>query len=158
MAVAAEENGVGRVRLRRMPDASGASPEAFVLDAVEPGSRVGTDGWPSHSQLHSLGYRHRKAATDGDPERIDQHFPRVHRVAALLKCWPLRTHQGAVRKRHPDLNLDEFTFRFNRRNSRSRGLPFYRLLQQAILNAPAPECALIARSRARSAARGASKG
>jgi hypothetical protein len=28
--------------------------------------------------------------------------------------------------------LDEFTFRFNRRNSRARGMLFYRLLQQAV--------------------------
>ena len=160
VAVAAEEDGdgIGRIRLRRMPDASAASVEAFILDAVEPGSRVRTDGWPSYSQLHSLGYRHRKAVTGGDPERIDQHFPRVHRVAALLKRWLLGTHQGAVRMRHLDYYLDEFTFRFNRRTSRSRGLLFYRLLQQAVLTAPAPERALIARSRARSAARGASKG
>ena len=33
---------------------------------------------------------------------------------------------------HLDYYLDEFTFRFNRRMSRSRGQLFYRLLQQAV--------------------------
>ena len=160
VAVAAEEDGdgIGRIRLRRVPDASAARLEAFILDAVEPGSRVRTDGWSSYSQLQALGYRHRKAVTGGDPKRIDKHFPRVHRVAALLKRWLLGTHQGAVGKSHLNYYLDEFTFRFNRRTSRSRGLLFYRLLQQAVVTAPAPESALIARSRARTAAQGASRG
>ena len=160
VAVAAEEDGdgIGRIRLRRVPDASAARLEAFILDAVEPGSRVRTDGWATYSQLQALGYRHRKALTGGDPKRIDKHFPRVHRVAALLKRWLPGTHQGAVGKSHLNYYLDEFTFRFNRRTSRSRGLLFYRLLQQAVVTAPAPESALIARSRARTAARGASRG
>ena len=34
--------------------------------------------------------------------------------------------------------LDEFTFRFNRRNSRARGMLFYRLLQQAVDTDPHP--------------------
>jgi hypothetical protein len=34
---------------------------------------------------------------------------------------------------HLEYYLDEFTFRFNRRTSKARGLLFYRLLQQAAL-------------------------
>ena len=39
--------------------------------------------------------------------------------------------------------LDEYTFRFNRRSSTSRGLLFYRLLQQAVDTDPHPlaDCA-----------------
>ena len=51
------------------------------------------------------------------------------RVASLLKRWLLGTHQGAVSHEYLDYYLDEFTFRFNRRTSRSRGKLFYRLLQ-----------------------------
>ena len=65
-------------------------------------------------------------------------LPKVHRVAYLLKRWLLVTHQGAVSLRHLDYYLDEFTFRFNRRRSRSRGKLFYRLLQQALVVEPAP--------------------
>ena len=39
--------------------------------------------------------------------------------------------------------LDEFTFRFNRRTSRARGLLFYRLLQQAAGPDPHPLSELI---------------
>ena len=79
VAVAAEEAGagIGRIRLRHVPDALAASLKAFILEAVEPGSSVRTDGWSSYSQLHVLGYRHRKAVTRGDPQRLDRDFPRV---------------------------------------------------------------------------------
>ena len=53
-------------------------------------------------------------------------------MISLLKRWLLGTHQGAVSHEHLDYYLDEFTFRFNRRSSRSRGKLFYRLLQQAV--------------------------
>ena len=65
-------------------------------------------------------------------------LPRVHRIASLLKRWLLGTHQGAVSDQHLDYYLDEFTFRFNRRRSRARGLLFYRLLTQALNVDPAP--------------------
>ena len=66
----------------------------------------------------------------------DDLLPLVHRVAALLKRWLVGTHQGAVRPSHLAYYLDEFTFRFNRRTSRSRGKLFYRLLQQAVAVEP----------------------
>jgi len=50
----------------------------------------------------------------------------------------LGTHQGAVSPEHLDYYLDEFTFRFNRRESKRRGLLFYRLLEQAVDTGPAP--------------------
>lgn len=65
-------------------------------------------------------------------------LPRVHRIASLVKRWLLGTHQGAVRREHLDYYLDEYTFRFNRRTSRSRGKLFFRLLQQAVQVDPVP--------------------
>lgn len=70
-------------------------------------------------------------------------LPRVHRVAALLKRWLLAVHQGGVRADQLDFYLDEFTFRFNRRDSLARGLLFYRLLYQAVRTEPHPYGALI---------------
>jgi hypothetical protein len=46
------------------------------------------------------------------------------------------THQGAVSKKYLDYYLDEYTFRFNRRSSQSRGLLFYRLMQHAVALQP----------------------
>ena len=66
-----------------------------------------------------------------DSDVGDNLLPKSHLVASLLKRWLLGTYQGAVRPVHLDYYLDEYTFRFNRRTSRSRGKLFYRLLQQA---------------------------
>jgi carotenoid cleavage dioxygenase-like enzyme len=70
-------------------------------------------------------------------------LPRVHRVISLLKRWLLGTHQGAIAQEHLDDYLDEFTFRFNRRTSKSRGKLFYRLAQQAVQTDPAPFATLV---------------
>ena len=62
-----------------------------------------------------------------DTDVGDNLLPKSHLVASLLKRWLLGTYQGAVRPVHLDYYLDEYTFRFNRRTSRSRGklfLPF----------------------------------
>jgi hypothetical protein len=63
-------------------------------------------------------------------------MPGVHVVASLLKRWLLGTHQGSVTAQHLDAYLDEFTFRFNRRHSRQRGMLFYRLLENAVVTPP----------------------
>ncbi|MGI9185761.1 MAG: IS1595 family transposase, partial [Solirubrobacteraceae bacterium] len=47
-----------------------------------------------------------------------------------------------------DYYLDEFTFRFNRRRARHRGLLFYRLLEGALAAEPHPYKALIGKSAA----------
>ncbi len=55
VAVAAEEDGrgMGRIRLRRIADASAASLEAFVEEAIQPGSLVHTDGWEGYAGLEN---------------------------------------------------------------------------------------------------------
>jgi hypothetical protein len=74
-------------------------------------------------------------------------MPRVHRAASLLKRWLLGTHQGAVAHQHLPYYLDEFTFRFNRRKSKSRGKLFFRLMQQAVSTPPANYDTLVRRSK-----------
>ena len=127
-----EPRGLGRVRLRRVADVSGASLIPFVCGVVAPGSVVHTDGWRGYNQLGRHGYRHKRSilASSDDPAHVV--MPAVHRVASLLKRWLLGTHQGAVSAKHLNYYLDEFTFRFNRRTSRARGLLFYRLVAQAV--------------------------
>jgi transposase-like protein len=130
--VAAQENEghIGRIRLCRVPDASAESLSQAIQDTVEPGSMVRTDGWGGYGQLTSLGYVHAVVRETG--EVGENLLPLAHRAASLLKRWLLGTHQGAVRASHLDYYLDEFTFRFNRRTSGSRGKLFYRLVQQAV--------------------------
>ena len=140
VVIAAQEDGagIGRIRMRCVPDASAKSLMAFVEDSVEPGSLIHTDGWPAYDSAESKGYRHRVTVLSGKKKSASELLPRVHRVASLLKRWLLGTHQGAVSREHLDYYLDEFTFRFNRRTSKSRGKLFYRLVQQAVAAEPVP--------------------
>jgi len=146
VVVAAEENGLrtGRIRLKSVPDASAESLIPFVKEVVEVGSTVHTDGWEGYSSLEKFGYNHLTTKLTGKHiSAAHVLMPHVHRVSSLLKRWLLGTHQGAVHESHLDYYLDEFTFRFNRRTSKSRGLLFYRLLEQAVVTEPAPYEALI---------------
>jgi len=148
VVVAAQEDGegIGRIRMRRVQDASAGSLRPFVAEAIEPGSVVHTDGWEGYSGVDQQGYIHEVTIRKGSASEL---MPRVHRVVALLKRWLLGTHQGAVSPAHLDYYLDEFTFRFNRRTSRSRGKLFYRLVQQAAAVEPVPYTTMLKYSRGR---------
>jgi transposase-like protein len=125
-----KEGKTARIRLRRVIDASGPSLEGAIKEGVEPGSTVQTDGWGGYRRLSELGYVHeviRKEAALG--ENV---LPKVNRVVSLLKRWLLGTYQGGVHLSHLDYYLDEYTFRFNRRTSHSRGKLFHRLVEQAM--------------------------
>lgn len=149
VAVAAEvrDTAIGRIRLACVRDSSAGSLIPFVKQAVAPGSVVITDGLPSYLGLEATGYVHRQKVIRGSGKDANTLMPRVHRVASLVKRWLLGTHQGRVERTHLPYYLDEFTFRFNRRTSRSRGLLFYRLMEQAVNLGPLPRQALVGGSR-----------
>lgn len=135
--------GMGRIRMRRIPDASAESLVPFVQDSVATGSIVHSDGWLGYLPLESKGYVHEVTFLRGRKKSPSELMPRVHQVVSLLKRWLMGTHQGAVSQEHLDYYLDEFTFRFNRRRSRSRGKLFFRLLQQAVVIEPVPYKSMI---------------
>jgi transposase-like protein len=143
LIVAAQEDGqgIGRIRMRRIPDLKRETLHSFVRESVEPGSVIVTDGWSAYGDL--TGYRHEPRIVKNSGQTASQLLPRVHRVVSLLKRWLLGTHQGAVGQDHLDYYLDEFTFRFNRRTSVFRGKLFYRLVQQAVQVEPKPFRTLI---------------
>ncbi len=142
VVVAAQEaeKGIGRIRMRRVADGAGESLEPAVWEMVEPGSVVRTDAWRGYTGLTELGYQHNVIRKD--PDLGNNLLPLANRVASLLKRWLLGTHQGAVQHSHLEYYLDEFTFRFNRRTSKSRGLLFYRLASQAVDQGPVLETEL----------------
>jgi len=131
-----QPKGFGRIRLQRVTNKSEKAVLPFVFDVIEPGSLVRTDGSEAYRKINRRGYRRERIVMLGAKDPAHVTMPGVHRVAALLKRWLLGTHQGAVQPKQLDYYLDEFTFRFNRRNSRSRGLLFYRMLEQALVTEP----------------------
>ena len=133
------KHGFGRVRMARIADASGAVLLSFIARAVEPGSVICTDGWKGYSGVNARGYQHKATVLSGQgKDAALQELPRVHRIAGLVKRWLQGTHQGRVAPNHLDYYLDEYAFRFNRRNSATRGKLFYRLVQQAVQVDPVP--------------------
>ena len=138
VVIAAEVRGraIGRIRIGSVEDATATNLIAFIQKNIEPGSTVITDGHKGYCSLPSVGYVHDRRIHIGSREDAHSSLPRVHRVTSLIKRWLLGTHQGAVSREHLDTYLTEFTFRFNRRSSRSRGKLFYRLLEQAVVVEP----------------------
>lgn len=128
------ETSTGRIRLARLPDASTLAIADFLEANVEPGSVLFCDDWASYepalAELAGRGLHYTAKTTTLSKTTSKAHLvhPHVHRVASLLKRWLLGTHQGGVADQHLDSYLDEFVFRFNRRNSRNRGLVFWRLV------------------------------
>ncbi len=120
--------GIGRIRLQHIPNASAKSLIGFISTHVTLGSLIRTDGWTGYEPLDAAGYKH---IVVGPTE-----VALAHLIASLLKRWLLGTYQGAVEPSHLDYYLDEYTFRFNRRTSASRGKLFYRLVQQAVITMP----------------------
>jgi transposase-like protein len=132
VAAQVDLQGIGKVRMRRIPDASAASLMPFIQESVAPECVVHTDGWLGYSPLKSKGFAHRITLIKGREDADSEMLPRVHLVIAHLKRWLMGTHQGVVGNKHLDYYLDEFTFGFNRRKSRSRGKLFFGLAQQAV--------------------------
>lgn len=113
IVVAAEEDGtrIGRIRMRRIHDASAGSLIPFIVDSVEPGSVIHTDGWQAYAGLKKKGYQHEVTKLMHQTQSPSQLLPRVHRVVSLLKRWLMGTHQGAVSIEH----LDYYTILMNSR-------------------------------------------
>lgn len=134
-----EPKGFGRIRMGHVPDASGTSLQSFICDVVEKGATIRTDGWTGYRGLSQHGYEHERTvlSASGDPAHVS--MPGVHRIASLVKRWILGTHQGSIVPVHLQSYLEEFTFRFNRRNSESRGLVFRRLIEQSMATEPVTE-------------------
>ncbi|MEX2583850.1 MAG: IS1595 family transposase [Gemmatimonadota bacterium] len=132
VAVELKDRGYGRIRLQRISDVKTTTLEAFVRASVVQGAVCRTDAWTGYRNLSRFGYEHEVINQSASPDPAHVLMPGVHRVASLLKRWLLGTFQGAVSKDHLNYYLDEFTFRFNRRGFSSRGLLFYRLIQQAV--------------------------
>lgn len=135
IAIEVLPKGTGRVRLGIVPNATGKSLLKFVRANIEPGSTIITDGWKGYAQLSRKNYSHivqRHIVAVNDEEML----PNVHRIAALLKRWLLGTHQNYASQERLQKYLDEFTFRYNRRKSNSRGLLFHRIIEQAMIQEP----------------------
>ena len=133
---------IGRIRLKVADTPSSLELVDFARDVVVPGSTIRTDGARMFRVLGNEGYTHEYSTGYNAADR-DAEMPGAHLVSSLLKRWNAGTLHYRMSAKHLPYYLDEFTFRFNRRNSKARGMLFYRLLQQAVNTDPHPLTELI---------------
>jgi hypothetical protein len=132
-----ETGRLGRVRLGLVEQFGGTDQIQFAGDVIAPGSEIHTDGARLYGRLTDHGFVHHATVGFSAPD-LDAVMPGPHLVSSLLKRWIAGTLHYRFSRAHLPYYLDEFTFRFNRRTSRARGILFYRLLQQAVDTDPHP--------------------
>jgi transposase-like protein len=136
--IVAEQNGenIGRTRLAPIKNASSDTINAALCTMVEAGSLITTDGWTGYAKLKDIRCKHKIVRSFSSVG--EDLLPRCHRVASLMKRWIMGTLQGSLSEKHLQDYLNEFTFRFNRRASASRGKLFYRLAEMSVQFKPTP--------------------
>jgi transposase-like protein len=135
VAVERKEKKLGRLRLQVIEDCSGKELANFIQSNVETGSQISTDGWKAYNAIQGLGYDHKQVlqTKTADKESV---LPGVHLIASLIKRLILGTFQGRVEEKYLQRYMDEYVFRFNRRNTKSVGKRFFRIVQQAMTSSP----------------------
>lgn len=127
------ETRAGRCRMCVIPNTKEKTLTKFIRENIAAGSVIWTDANRSYNQSERIGYLRRKTIAKDDPDPL----PTLGRVTTNLKRWLMGTHKGAVRPQHLQAYLNEFVFRFNRRDI--PWIAFNRALGLAALNRPAVE-------------------
>ena len=95
-------------------DRSAKSLETFARESIQPSTHITTDDWSGYDKLASKGYRLTQVPQRGDPAVTEASQPLIHLAFGNLKTWLNGIHHG-VSPQHLPADLNEYTFRFNRR-------------------------------------------
>lgn len=132
--VAAEAN--GRVRLAHADNNDTEACKRFADGEVAADAGVTTDGHAGYNG-QSLGEREHDAVIQTKAERREADAVQAcHWAVSLLKRWLIGTHAGAVRPKHLQAYLDEFTFRHNRRKTVGVARIAARVIQSLVTKPP----------------------
>lgn len=105
----------GRIRLSLIQHADEETIKRFLNDNIQKGSVIGTDGWRGYSKTALRGFIH-NAQVQESSVKAHQLAPHIHRAFSNLKTWLTGTHHG-VEAKYLQGYLDEYVFRFNRRQT-----------------------------------------
>jgi len=143
VAIAVERQGqkLGRVRMQVIENCSASQLIPFVETNVAPNNQISTDGWKGYCGLEKAGYDHHKVMSSHSNNK-ESVLPGVHLVISLVKRVILGTFHGRLDEAYLQRYLDEYTFRFNRRTSKSGGKKFWRIIQMATNSRPITNAAL----------------
>ena len=126
---------LAKIRAKCIESASKTELHSFITDNISEGSTLYRDDWSGYGGIDEVGYTSVIVKTSKAGEEQDK-LPHVHLAISLIDRWILGTYQGRVDDFHLQAYLEEFTFRFNRKTSHSRGWLFYRLVQGAMSTIP----------------------
>ena len=103
--------GLGFARMRVVDGVDGTTVESVIGEDVAAGQKIVTDGWPSYNVVGRMGHEHVRKVS-GKEANADLKW--AHILASNSKAFLLGTFHGISRK-HLQSYLDEFCYRFNRR-------------------------------------------
>ena len=119
VAVEKRGKGSGRARMSVIADFKAATILPFLTQNVAPGATIYTDGLKSFAGLSEAGFKHiarnqplRSELRKGAKSAV----PLADRAIGNLQQWLIGTYHG-VSKAQLQVYLDEFVFRYNRRNT-----------------------------------------
>lgn len=122
----------GRVRMEHSPNLTKQSVKSFADRNIFDDAPVTTDGYRSFSskslgnRTHTRHVQPKKRHFSFDP------LQQAHFALSLFKrCW-IGTYHGAISKKHLQVYLDEFEFRYNRRKTVGVGRIAARLFQSLV--------------------------
>ena len=121
IGVAVERRGTNRsgfIHIEALPAADAEALHGMILEKVQRGSHLHTDGWPSYRGLGHKGFYHYPVTSPGGAAACTT-WPLVHRAIGNLTRWLLGTHRQFC-QRHLDSYAAEFCWRINRRNWNQR--------------------------------------
>ena len=110
IAVAVQEDGrgIGRIRMKRIEDASGESLLPFVEECIA-GQRGAYRGWPGYSGLKKEGYVHQVTVVSRQEQSASELMPRVHRVAPRCSM-PADGRLPSEPDRAPRFEMEDYPF------------------------------------------------
>lgn len=111
--VESREARAGFIGMKTVSKTDRAQIGAAAIANIAPGQDIHTDGWTAYRALEQLGHRHH--AQRIPPKEASEKLPWVHIAISNAKCFLLGTYHGVSHK-YLQAYLDEFCYRFNRRD------------------------------------------
>jgi transposase-like protein len=121
-----EKTIMGRIRVQVVPDCSAESLLPFIKENVEKDSTIITDKWASYFGVSKEGFKHKSYKMIESMCMLNN----AHKVISLIKRWITGTLQTRIGTEHIQQYMDEYVFRFNRRNLNSIGMKFLCMVKQ----------------------------
>ena len=128
IAIERVKDGIGRAYAKVIEDYSSDSFKPFFEKHIDKQAKVRTDKWRGYMPLKES-YK----LLEQEESAKGENFPELHTIIMNLKSW-LRGIHHHVSKQHVQSYLDEFCFRFNRRNFMAS--IFHKLIERMVQGKP----------------------